>query len=323
MESKLILSFGAIADIQYADIEDGYNFAGTRERYYRTALRMLKRAISSWNNNDKRKPSFVLQLGDIIDGKNKPISERALNSVLGEFAQFDGPVYHIWGNHEYYNFSRKFLLDSPIYSGLDKNVVPVKNKAYYMCVPHPQLRILALDCYEISHLACLKDSEDYKLASRYLEINANEDVNCCKGLEGTNARFVQYNGALSTEQIDWIDKNLTEAEQMKQNVIVIGHCGVCPGSIDSSCLCWNAPEVLQVLQSHSSCMVAYLAGHDHFGGMACDDQGIMHITFPGVVENKSEADFGTFYMYEDRLELVGNGRAQTLTLRLRYMSGIS
>lgn len=73
-----------------------------------------------------------------------------------------------------------------------------------------------------------------------------------------------------------------------------------------------------MLHSHSSCMVAYLAGHDHHGGIAYDEHGILHMTFPGVVENKIESDFGTFYMYEDRLELVGNGRAQTLTLRLRY-----
>lgn len=236
MESKLILSFGAIADIQYADIEDGYNFAGTKQRYYKTALEMLRKAISSWNNDNKRKPSFVLQLGDVIDGKNKPISEKALNSVLEEFAQFDGPVYHIWGNHEYYNFSRKVLLDSLIYSGLEKNAVPVKNKAYYMCVPHPQLRILALDCYEISHLACLKDSEDFKLASQYLKINCNDDINSCLGLVGTNQRFVQYNGALSTEQIDWIDENLTEAERMKQNVIVIGRYWGCFNLI-FICLC--------------------------------------------------------------------------------------
>lgn len=85
-----------------------------------------------------------------------------------------------------------------------------------------------------------------------------------------------------------------------------------------SCLCWNAPDVLRILHKYSSCVLAYLSGHDHSGGMAMDDKKIQHIAFPGVLENNYESDFGTFYVYNDKLELVGNGRVPSLTLLLRY-----
>lgn len=87
---------------------------------------------------------------------------------------------------------------------------------------------------------------------------------------------------------------------------------------DISCLCWNAPEVLELIQEYRECVVAYLSGHDHSGGMAYDNSDIFHIAFPGVLENDKASDFGTFYMYLDKLELVGNGRVPSLEVPLRY-----
>lgn len=87
---------------------------------------------------------------------------------------------------------------------------------------------------------------------------------------------------------------------------------------DLSCLCWSAPEVLQLLHKYSECVVAYFSGHDHAGGEAKDDMDIQHIAFHGVLENNRNPDFGMCYMYSERIELVGNGRVPSLTLPLRY-----
>ncbi|WAQ95416.1 ADPRM-like protein [Mya arenaria] len=306
-------------DVQYANIEDGYNFAKTTRRYYRTALPMLTRAIDSWKSDGVCKPQFVLQLGDALDGKNKGhnISESSLTSVVNEFSKFKGPMYHIWGNHEYYNFSRQQLMSSPLYSGKEQNAIPVEGKAYYAVIPHSKLRILALDCYEISQLASPHGSLEYTQACEYMANNVNEDQNSSIGLEGVNRRFVKYNGAFSEEQIIWIDSNLGEAEELKQNVIIIGHCGICPGATDDSCLCWNFPDVLSVIQSRP-CVLAYLSGHDHSGGRNVDEHGILHMAYPGVLENNVESDFGTCYMYSDKLVMKGNGRVPNLELNLRY-----
>ena len=61
-------SFGIIADIQYADLDDGCSFSGVK-RYYRHALDACKLAVAEWETN--KNIVFVAQLGDIIDGFNK------------------------------------------------------------------------------------------------------------------------------------------------------------------------------------------------------------------------------------------------------------
>ena len=219
-----MLSFGVIADIQYADVEDGYNFARTSRRYYRTALNMLQKAVDAWMSNKIMKPAFVLQLGDIIDGKNKRvgISDRCLASVLEKFSKFTSPIYHIWGNHEFYNFPRDKLQSGPLYAGNQLHCKPVTNKGYYSAEPHQQLLILALDCYEISILGCEAGTEEYMKAEKYLEINKNEDKNDPGSLAGSDKRFVKYNGGVSVEQLKWLESCLEEAREKQQNVVIIG-----------------------------------------------------------------------------------------------------
>jgi len=61
--------FGIIADIQYADIDDGESFMGVK-RYYRHALQAATLAVEEWEQQGDD-VLFVAQLGDIIDGFNK------------------------------------------------------------------------------------------------------------------------------------------------------------------------------------------------------------------------------------------------------------
>ena len=99
---------------------------------------------------------------------------------------------------------------------------------------------------------------------------------------------------------------------------VAGHCGLYSPATDPSCLVWNYQAVLDILQSYNDCVLTYLCGHDHGGGMATDPADILHLTFPGVLENNVESDFGTMFMYGDRLELHGNGRVPSLTMKLKF-----
>ena len=64
-----LFSFGVIADIQYADIEDAMNFSKTEHRGYRNALQEAKRAVEYWKQLSPP-PVFIAQLGDLIDGQN-------------------------------------------------------------------------------------------------------------------------------------------------------------------------------------------------------------------------------------------------------------
>ncbi len=81
-----------MADIQYADKD-------TRgRRHYRGALEKLEECVADLN---KRNPTFVVQLGDIVDGYlgNVEKSAEDLDSVLRVFNRLKMPKYHVIGNH--------------------------------------------------------------------------------------------------------------------------------------------------------------------------------------------------------------------------------
>jgi len=110
-----LITFGMLSDIQYADIDDGTSFHGIM-RHYRESLNCLKQAINTWNQHSitkqskSEKISFILDLGDIIDGKNKEKSEEAMERVLQSFNEFTtGPIYHLLGNHCLYHLTRDII----------------------------------------------------------------------------------------------------------------------------------------------------------------------------------------------------------------------
>lgn len=53
-----LFSFGAIADVQYADQDDGWNFKKDYRRYYRGGLTKLKDAVDMWLRDETHR--FVL-----------------------------------------------------------------------------------------------------------------------------------------------------------------------------------------------------------------------------------------------------------------------
>ena len=109
-EQRPLFSFGVIADVQWADADDGSNYDKTVVRRYRGAFRTLGRAVDWWNLLVEP-PTFIAQLGDIIDGVNVQLgqSERALELSLAALRQAPCPAVSIIGNHELYNFDRAQL----------------------------------------------------------------------------------------------------------------------------------------------------------------------------------------------------------------------
>jgi hypothetical protein len=65
-----LFTFGVIADVQWADSEDGFSYDRSVARRYRGAFRTLVRAVDWWRELPTP-PSFIAQLGDIIDGINE------------------------------------------------------------------------------------------------------------------------------------------------------------------------------------------------------------------------------------------------------------
>lgn len=177
-----LFTFGVIADIQYADIDDGYNFQRTNRRYYRSSIELLRNALDSWSKAAVR-PGFILQLGDLIDGQNKPLaaSDRAVDAVLGELRSVD--VHHVWGNHEFYNFSRDWLLGSKLNSTPQGSQKEVGSDVYaYHFSPYPGFTFIVLDAYDVALLGREESSPGYREAHTLLRrFNKNDNLNCPPG----------------------------------------------------------------------------------------------------------------------------------------------
>lgn len=230
-ESKVHVKFGLIADVQYADADDGYNFSKTRRRYYRAALDLLKKAVWDWKSQHAEL-DFVVQLGDIIDGINRRqggenAANTALELSLEPFKELNCSTFHVIGNHDLYNFTKSYLLRSMLNSSKLPNVLGVDDKLYYVAIVHPHLKVIVLDTYDISVLG-YEDQQEHTGYSLALDVldknNPNEEKNSVIGLKGYDARFAAYNGGISTQQLMWFDAQLAEADASKQNVIVCSKC---------------------------------------------------------------------------------------------------
>ncbi|KAK8958374.1 Manganese-dependent ADP-ribose/CDP-alcohol diphosphatase [Platanthera guangdongensis] len=295
-----LFSFGVITDIQYADIPDGRSFLGV-PRYYRHSIQVLQRAVDNWNRLTKLK--FSMNFGDIVDGFcPKEESRSAVEQVLKEFDYFDGPVYHMIGNHCLYNLPRSDL------TAMFK-IPSLRGEAYYEFSPSPEYRFVILDGYDVSVIGRPLDDPKALEAIRFLEEkNPNDDKNSPAGLLGPDRRFLMFNGAVGKEQLEWLDKILKESAECEQNVIVCCHLPLDPDAATPESLLWNYEEVMGLIRQYR-CVKACVAGHDHKGGYSLDSHGIHHRVLEAVLECPPGADaFGYVDVYRDRISLVGTGR---------------
>ncbi len=99
-----VLRFGIVTDVHYADIPDNGS------RTYSRSLVKLQAFVDTMN---LLKPDFVIELGDFKDMDKPPIPAKTLiylDRVERTFAGFNGPRYHVAGNHDMDCISKsKFL----------------------------------------------------------------------------------------------------------------------------------------------------------------------------------------------------------------------
>ncbi|ESN95834.1 hypothetical protein HELRODRAFT_123984, partial [Helobdella robusta] len=299
-----LIRFGVISDLHYADHDPHPNFEKTYLRHYRRSLQFLQNAVKAWELD---KVGFVIDLGDVIDGKNVAIKQslQAFEKILNVYKSLNVPDLHVVGNHELYNFSRSDLLKMNAFQCKHSCLNGFNNFdnsgfMYYCYEPHPSVKCIVLDMYEISLLGNDVNSPEYKQALGILSINPNQDLNSAFGLEGTDERFVKYNGGISKAQLQWLDVVLEDSEKKKQMVIMFGHCPL--QSNYPMTLCWNYDEILAVMHQHK-CVQAYCCGHAHEYYYTMDSKGIHHLTLPGVIKLPTEISSGhlTVDVYNDKL----------------------
>ncbi|KAL3825156.1 hypothetical protein ACJIZ3_021185 [Penstemon smallii] len=299
---KPLISFGVISDVQYADIPDGRSFLGV-PRYYRHSLLVLQRAVQKWN---EQKLKFVINFGDIVDGFcPKDQSLIATKKVVDEFNLFDGPVYHMIGNHCLYNLPRENLL--PLL-----NIHSSDNHAYYDFSPIPEYRFILLDGYDISAIGWPKDHPNTLKALHFLEErNPNSDKNSPNGLVGLERRFLMFNGAVGKEQLEWLDRVLEDATKLNQKVVLCSHLPLDPNASSIEPLLWNYDEVMDVVHRYN-CVKVCLSGHAHKGGYSVDSYGVHHRVLEAALECPPGTNaFGYIDLFHDSLLLSGTDRLAT------------
>jgi len=309
-----IASFGVITDVQYADVDDGCaNYDPTKERYYRTSLKLVAEAVADWQEHKKANNlKFILQLGDVIDVKASKANHRdeALKRVLDEFEKADVPLYSCWGNHEMYNYMRNALVNTPLNSARFLNPEVANDANFYVIDVSECFKIVCLDFYEFSIIGYDKSDDMHKAALSFLKRhNSNSELHSLKGLVGLEKRFTGFNGAISTAQFRWLDSTLNGFKQNGVRAIVCGHLPIHPAATTSvKCLAWNYEDVLNLLHKFDNTVVAYLAGHDHDGGAFRDEYNIYHLTLKAILEApEGKNAYATIKVFKNRAVIKGEG----------------
>ncbi|CAG2162439.1 unnamed protein product [Oppiella nova] len=344
-----LLRFGVVADVQYADNDDRQAWYDTNKtRFYRNSLTQVKKAFTHWNceENQNQGISFVLQLGDIIDGINaqpREYHDSSLDAIRRTLNEFESnqhiPTFHAVGNHELYNFSRKQLAElfrDSLFKRMKLNsesiglngleALPANPNSdelslYYKINPIPQLKLISLDCFDISVLGHEPTHEKYIMAAEVLvRHHGRYDFDLWdtdNHLVGANKRFQSSNGAISEEQLKWLEEELQESDAKNQMVIVFGHVGIHPDSSDWNTVIWNYDEVIECFNRHPS-VVAYLSGHSHMSGYATAN-GVHYVSFEAIIETPPQTEaFATISVFDDRLEIKGHGTETNRTLYFRH-----
>jgi hypothetical protein len=112
LDSRPSIRFGIVADCHYADADP----VGTR--FYRESSAKLAECVARMG----AKVSFVVELGDIKDQDNPPCESRTLEylqSIEAVLAEFEGPRYHVLGNHDMDSLSKQQFLAHVANTGID------------------------------------------------------------------------------------------------------------------------------------------------------------------------------------------------------------
>lgn len=96
--------FGIVTDSHYADADERDN------RYYSESTDKMAECVELMN---EQKVDFLIELGDFKDQDKSPIEERTishLRAIEKVFRRFQGPKYHVLGNHDMDSISKEQFL---------------------------------------------------------------------------------------------------------------------------------------------------------------------------------------------------------------------
>lgn len=264
---KLELTFGVIADPQYADVDK------INTRFYRNSIQKLTSAIKELNKHDL---SFTVTLGDMID---KDFSSFA--DIMPVYKTAKAPQTFVLGNHDFDVADEdKEKVRDTIGMTDDFYSKTVKNWVF-----------IYLDGTKVSTFRYKKDDPLTRMAKQELA-----------ELKKDNKPQAQiWNGAIDPTQMEWLANQLAKAKKSNKRVIIFNHYPVMP--LRDPHNLWNNEAIVNLIAKYPN-VVAYMNGHNHKGNYA-EHKGCHYINFKGMVETEKSAPFAIVKCYKDRVEVNG------------------
>lgn len=274
--SEPILKVGLIADIQYGDCETNGS------RFYRNSINKLREAVKDINDNSV---SFTVNLGDFTDRNLED-----LDAVMAELSMLNANMYSVAGNHDYVGVKNNQTL-------YDKLFMP--SDYYSLDFPSLGIQFLFLNSNEISSYSNVSD------IAKQAELEAIKEKLKAEGRKNNYS----WNGALSNEQLNWLDNKLKLAHADNMKVIICMHHPLYP---DNNHNALNDREILDVIGKYD-CVKAVLSGHNHAGNFGYY-KGIPFVTVEGMIETESNNAYGIIEIFKDKMVVIGRGRVTSQKL---------
>lgn len=233
------LRFGVITDAHYASREK----SGTR--HYADSMSKMREAIAEFNRADL---DFVIELGDMKDmpaNENAEQTLRFLSDIEREYKRFEGPAYHVLGNHDMDCITKEeFLAETT-------NVGRTTGRSHY--------------AFTANGYRCI-----------VLDANYNLD-----GTPYARGNFNWTKAMIPAEQLAWLEQEL-KAHSKRPTLIFVHQMLDRFSDINPNLCVSNADEVVAILEAHKQ-VVAVFQGHHHPGHYSCRE-GIHYVTFNGMIE---------------------------------------
>ena len=169
-ESPKSLHFGIVTDSHYADTDMRDN------RYYRESIDKMTECIDLMN---EQKVDFLIELGDFKDQDDPAVEERTiahLQAIEKVFQKFNGPTYHVLGNHDVDSLSKEQFMENITNTG-------IKTKSTYYSFDRKGIHFVVLDA------------------------NFLPD-----GIPYDHGNFTWNNTVIPQSQLDWLEKDLNETK---------------------------------------------------------------------------------------------------------------
>ena len=281
-KSEPVVTLGVFTDTHYSATKP--DKAG---RNYMASKQKVEEAVEVFN---AKNVDMVLSLGDIVDNEFDDYAD-----IAQYLNRLKMPFHTILGNHD-------FIVPFSIQQQNNAfKTLGVTDR--YFSIVKENVRLIFLDTSDIAMYSNAEESKSYCEAEAIL---AQLKEACA-----VNAR--NYNGAIGTTQMQWLEEQLNEATQASENVVCFSHIPLFVKDGERYTL-WNGDDIGEMLKKNT-CVKSYIAGHHHVGGYS-DAGGIHHIVMKGMVQGP-ENSFAIISIYQDRIVIDGYGREDDREYKFR------